>query len=838
MWNAFRFCPRARLAKIMLRGAVFGLAGWLGAGVWAQTTTSQPSSNDERCQMEACAGDEVEPASPESEGLSLPSADSQADSQSKRGDADARPARVKANRPEEHGAPTLLPPEPDSEFQRYVYRSGGVHLRLYGRSFFQHIPDGFVSQDQIPVPAGYTLGAGDQILIHVWGQVDLKALVTVDRNGQIYLPKIGMITVAGVRYDQLHDYLHNAIRQWFKDFELNVSLGQLHSVEVYVVGHARRPGRYTVSALSTLVNALFYSGGPSASGSMRHIRLERQGRVVTEFDLYDLLLRGDNSKDAVLLPGDVILIPAIGPQVALFGSVNQPAIYELRGPTSIGDAIQETGGLSATADDTRASLERVDDRRQRRVEEFALDAGGLARPLQDGDVLRVYPVSPRFENAVTLRGPVAHPGRYPWHPGMHISDLVPSQEAVISEDYWVRQNALGESGRGWIAGPAGTQNARDGSQKKADESGSHFYPKDQDADAEAANVGKERQIGEDQAAGQNEDTHKLGPHRTEIEQDYAGINWDYAVVQRLDSKTLSSRLLPFSLRRVLEDAASPDNLSLEPNDVVTIFSQRDMQVPVEQRDRFVWVEGEVEAAGVYRMEPGETLRQAVARAGGLSPQAYLFGADFRRESARREQQQSLQRILQETDQQLRSQGARLAASGSAEERQAGQEQMEYERGMVERLTQTQPTGRIVLDLKPGDRDLGALPDLPLEDGDRITIPPRSATVEVAGAVYNRNSFIFRPGKTVADYLRLAGGPTPDADSARLFVIRADGSVLSKQMHRGIWGGNFEALALTPGDTLVMPERIRTGSLLRGIRDWSQVFSQFALGAAAIKVIGP
>jgi protein involved in polysaccharide export with SLBB domain len=306
----------------------------------------------------------------------------------------------------------------------------------------------------------------------------------------------------------------------------------------------------------------------------------------------------------------------------------------------------------------------------------------------------------------------------------------------------------------------------------------------------------------------------------------------------LNPGDLSSRLLSFNLGRALEDPHGPDNLALEPGDTVTIFSQQDVRVPVEKRSKFVWIEGEVRASGVYRAEPGETLREVVARAGGLTPQAYLFACDFRRESTRQEQQQRLQRMLEETDKELRSKAKSVAASANAEERQSGREELEAERGLIEKLKQTHPTGRIILELKPTDVSADLLPPLPLEDGDRFFIPPKSATVEVVGSVYNQNSFIYQPDKRVADYLQRSGGSTRDGDPSRLFVIRADGSVISKQMHRSFWSANFESLRLVPGDTIVMPERIRTASLLRGIRDWSQVFSQFALGAAAVRVISP
>ncbi len=228
----------------------------------------------------------------------------------------------------------------------------------------------------------------------------------------------------------------------YQNFDLSVAMGELRSIDVYVVGQARRPGRYTVSSLSTLSNAIFASGGPAPIGSMRHIQLKRGSRVVTDFDLYDLLLNGDKSKDMLLQPEDVIYIASVGPQVAVGGQVNVPAIYELKTETTLSEVLRLAGGLSITADGGKVLVEHIDRRQTRRVEEIALDAAGLSHPMSDGDFVNITPLSPRFENSVTLRGNVATPGRYPWRENMRISDLIPNREFLITRDYWKQQNAV------------------------------------------------------------------------------------------------------------------------------------------------------------------------------------------------------------------------------------------------------------------------------------------------------------------------------------------------------------------------------------------------------------
>jgi len=715
-----------------------------------------------------------------------------------------------AGRRPKRGVPsnTDAMPEPTpTEFQEFVASSIGRRLPIYGHSLFDSVPTTFAPADRVPVTDDYLIGPGDEILIRAWGQIDLDARLVVDRSGQVFLPKAGTLSVSGLRYQQLPEYFRTAIGRVFRNFDLTVSMGQLRSIQVFVVGQARRPGAYTVSSLSTLVNALFASGGPSSSGSMRRIELKRNNRVVTEFDFYDLLLQGDKSKDARLLQGDVIYIPPAGPSIAIAGSVNAPAIYELRegerrGGTNLASAIEMAGGLGTTADGQKAVVERIENHSIRRVEEFPLDGPGLERVLQDGDVVRIFSLSPRFQNAVTLRGNVAHPGRTEWHSGMHLRDVIPNQDALVTRDYWRATN--------------GAANIAEGGGKAGGGRG-------------------ESRFDRPPTPPKTETGTTAAELRKQIARDAPEINWDYAVIQRLNLQDLTTRLVPFDLGKLVLQGDEQNNLALEPGDVITIFSQNDLAVPLERQSKFVRLEGEFRAAGVYRAEAGETVRHLVERVGGFTANAYLYGAEFTRESVRTDQQKGLDRMIETLEEDI-SRNA-LAPSGvNPDEIADNRAKLEAQRQLVEKLREVKATGRVVLDLRPDSRGANDLPEITLEDGDRMVVPYRPATVEMLGAVYNKNSFLYRREARVDGYLKQAGGPTRDADTARMFVIRADGSVISKQSVKGLWNGGFAALRLMPGDAIVVPERLSHGSFLKGLRDWSQVFSQFALGAAAIRVI--
>jgi polysaccharide biosynthesis/export protein len=742
-----------------------------------------------------------------------------------------------------------LPPEPDIEFQDFVTSSLGYHLNMFGQSLFHNVPSTFAPVDRIPVTPDYLIGPGDELLVRAWGQIDVNYRAVVDRTGAIYLPKVGPISVAGVRYDQLNTYMKAAISRVYKNFDLDVTLGRLRAVQVFVVGQVRRPGSYTVSSLSTMVNALFASGGPSKQGSMRRIMLKREGKDVTTFDLYDLIAFGDKSKDVQLLSGDVIWVPPVGHLVALAGSVNVPGIYELKEHETLGDLLGYAGGFTTTASGQKTFIDRIDDRQVRHTAELDLSSAGLKTELRDGDIVRFLHISPRFDNAITLRGNVAVPGRYPWRPGIRVKDLIPSRDVLVTQEFWKRQNKLAvdlesltfksreeveqdrqrdleNRDRNAPANQPGVPNPQPSTPTGQGQATQPDQRTQQQRDEDlAARVGRT----EAQRIKQEE-------LKNEVKRSAAEINWEYAVIQRMDPQDLSTHLVPFNLGKAIAGDES-ENVILQPGDVITIFSQNDMQVPAGQQTKFVRLEGEFVTAGVYQAQPGETLRHLISRVGGLTPQAYLYGAEFTRESTREDQQKRLDEYINDLGRSIeRNTSGQRSLNG--DEAVAERQAVEGQRRLLDKLRQMKATGRIVLELKPTADNINQMPDLMLEDGDRLLVPFKPATVNVIGSVYNSNAFIFKPSKTVSDYMRLSGGPTRNGDKGRSFVIRADGTTLGGHGHHDLFVNSFEQARLMPGDTIVVPEKLDKGVVLRGFKDWTQIISTFVIGAAAAKVLFP
>ena len=687
-----------------------------------------------------------------------------------------------------------------SEFQKFLWDNLGKDLPIFGSEFFVNTPSTFAPVTNAPVSSEYVLGPGDELLIRGWGTIDIDYRAVVNRNGAINIPTIGTILLAGLKADEAEKAIRNAIGRLYKGVNVNITFGQLRSITVYVVGQARRPGTYTVSSLSTLVTALFASGGPNANGSMRHVQVKRSGKVAAELDLYSFIAKGDKSADIKLQDGDTIFIPPSGGFVALVGKVNTPAIFELKsGNDTIESMLDIAGGLPVVADPRRAFLERIDPSRNhpRTVDEFALNAAGLKRPLKNGDVLNITSITPDFANAVMLRGNVDQPIRAPFKSGMRISDLIPSREYLITREATRRQNNV----------------------VMADNNGPN---------TPVQSAGEEVQTIASQIGGLLDE-----------------INWDYAVVERVNRADLTVKLIPFNLGNVFTNPGGADNLQLQPGDTVTIFSQQDVAVPMDKRRVFVRIEGEVKVPGVYQMNAGDTLQSLLAKAGGPTSSAYLFGTAFYRETVRKEQQVNLEKAAARLEAQLRNEQADAVANARAitgadaqvavAQRQA---QLDLAKQAINRFRQMKPSGRIAFGLMPGERSFARLPQIKLENGDRLVIPTKPDFVHVFGAVNVEASPLWHPNSRVKDYLQIAG-LNAQADTDNIFVMRVDGTVVSSE-GLGWFSGGIGGLEVMPGDSIVIPEKLdketRWTKFTQGTREWAQIFANFGLGAAAIKTL--
>lgn len=740
----------------------------------------------------------------------------------------------------------------------------------------------FSPQLSSPVSKDYILGAGDQLLIRAWGSIEINYQATVDRTGTINLPKVGSIPLGGVRFSQAEGLINNSISKLFKNYELSVSMGQTRSISIFVVGQARRPGSYNLSSSSTISSALFASGGPNNIGSMRNVQLKRNNQIVSEFDLYHFLSQGKSVGDVKLIDGDVLVIPPSLGYIALIGKVNTPAVFELKNESeTLEEMLNIAGGLSITASPLITSLERLDPTQSppRSVFNLSMNEKGLKTTLRKGDLINFFSITPEISNAVTLRGNVSQPMRMPWKDGMRVHDLIPNRETLISRDSVRLQNeVLFDANQrertqrdreqiplDLLLDPTQQLASNKNSSNKPNGSATTVTPSLQ-ANGSSGALGSIGSNGNQNAIDQNDSSvvslerwqqqresrllsqqNKIDDFKTKILPDLVGqlmnqVNFDYAVVERVDRRTLNVTLLPFNLGQAIDNPNSIDNLQLESGDLVTVFSQNDIRVPISKKRILVRIEGEVKSPGIYQASPGDTLSSLVLRAGGLTPDAYLFGASFNREEVRKTQLENVNKLLNRLESESSATLAQISQSAGASSDAAVLQAktlaaQQIQRQAIERLKNLRPEGRIALGITPNvENNLKDLPALHLQNNDRMVIPAKPDFVYIYGSINTESALIYKSGWTVAEYLNSAGVGT-GADRESVILLRADGTAQTSNVS---WVNKVMSAEVLPGDSIVVPEKLDResvwSSVFRNTKDVTQIFYQLGLGAAAIKTL--
>lgn len=793
--------------------------------------------------------------------------------------------QARVDGPELAAEPTDKPSATPNEFARFVAQSAGRELPVYGADLFRQ-PGRYAPVMAAPVPDTYVLGPGDELVAQTFGSIDLAQRLVIDREGKVTLPKVGPVRLAGLPFSEAQKALDRHLARVFKNYTLTLTMGRVRSLEVFVLGQAAKPGKHVVSGMSTLINALFETGGASAIGSLRKIELRRGGRTITRLDLYDFLAKGQTQADARLQSGDIIYIPPVGPRAAILGTVNAPAIYELLPGETVQSILALTGGLPVLAAPQKAQLERLDPQQAvaRYVEDFSLDDEGLKRALKDGDVLTVFQVSPQIANVVTLQGNVASPMRYSFKPGMKIKDLLSSSRLLIPARYWLSVNGgdnIKAPTRAEVNLDYATLQRLDASslttrllafspikaiagdplENLSLQSGdiiTVYAPSDAGPPTASSVTLKGELVG-----GVRRFPYRPGMtlkdlipspewlvDRYQYWQQSSGkdlrsdINWDYAQLVRrlplqLKTEELTVQLGPQVLGTQNGQAVAP--IALQEGDELQLFTTAQVAVPVAKRSQFVTLSGEVAVPGRYQLKPGETLPQLVARAGGFTRQAYVYGTVFTRERTRVEQQRNLDKAVRRAELSMGSQSMELMQNSSdANSAQAIQANQMAQKLQIESLRALRASGRVALNLDVND-SVG-LPAIQLEEGDTVTVPSQPDFVGVAGAVFADSSFIYEAGKTVGDYLDQAG-LTRDADVDSVMLVRADGTVESNAARTGFFNmgkAGFFSTRVNPGDSIFVPELVDRRSFwtkfMQNAKDWTQLVYQFGLGAAALRTL--
>jgi protein involved in polysaccharide export with SLBB domain len=727
-------------------------------------------------------------------------------------------------------------------------------LRQFGYDFFKNSSQLTGSFDTLPAGGDYIIGPGDALQLNLWGSLNARHELTVDRQGEIMIPRVGSVKVWGLTYDQSREVVNKAIGRYFKNYEFSMTLGRLRSIQVYVVGEVEAPGSYPVSSLSTVINALSAAGGPTRNGSLRSIKVTRPGQTPQEVDLYDMFLTGDRSKDARLQNGDTVFVPVIGPVAAVAGEVRRPAIYEIKGAATLPELLKMAGGVTASGYIGRIQVERLANNSARVVLDYEPKDGTLDGALgtiqvQDRDMVKVFPVQGATRQIVSLKGNVLRPGEYQYRKGMRLADLLSGYQELLPESYLESVEIT------------------------------RLAPPDFHRELLTANLRRALAGGEaDNILLQEQDSVKVFSRWEMEEKPRVSVNgavvnpgtYDFFpgmtvrdLITAAGSPKRNAFLETGELSRIVivGDKANPSrisldlakalagdpqhNLPLQTDDVLIVRSVTDW---FDASDKFIKLKGEVRFPGVYSVGRGEKLSSVIARAGGYTERAYLRGAKFIRRSVRETQQKRMDEIVARTEKQVLSKQAALAQlSASREEIDATKSSLENLMKGIELAKTMKAEGRVVIRLAELDELRKSGSDVVVEGGDELEIPVRPSVVLVMGFVYNPISFVYEPQSSdLGSYLKKAGGPTNDADEAEMYVIKADGTVFSRQQssfglhwsddaRRWTFGNSFTTSALEPGDALVVPQKIERIAWMREIKDITQILANVALTAGTILI---
>jgi polysaccharide export outer membrane protein len=720
-------------------------------------------------------------------------------------------------------------------------------LRQFGFDFFRNAGDFSADQSALVGP-DYVLGPGDTLRIDIWGNIEGHYRSTIDRNGEIVLPKVGVINLWGQNFAQARETVQKQIAKYFKHFQVNVSMDALRSINVFLVGEVRAPGTYQVSSLSSVLTALSATGGPAKTGSLRRVKLLRKGQEVAVIDFYDFFRRGDNSKDVRLQSGDTILVPVSGPLVAVAGNVRRPAIYELLAGETLGDVLEMAGGVVSTAYLQKVRLERVEEHNRKVVRDVSLPAAAeekaeaLRISLQDRDLVEIAPIS-EAGGYVKLKGYVSRAGEYQLVEGMRLRDLLLPYDNLLPEFYPHAAQIIRRTPPEYRPEiiTVDLQQAIEGHP-------AHNLVLSEYDEVRLFSREEMQELPEVAVTGAvlRPGTYRLFENMTVKDlltvagNLKRGAYLTEAEITRYSPKERSTEVERFhvNLEKALQGHPQHD-LVLQPEDHLVVRS-----IPDFGERLLVTVKGEVMFPGIYAIAKSETMSSVLERAGGFTDEAYLRGAVFSRESLKETQRKQVEKLILEEEQQILQVAQEIAAGAmSPEEAKSAETLVENRKVLVKKLKKVPVTGRLVVQLQEIGRLKGTPQDIMLMGGDEIIVPENPQTVNVQGQVYNPASLSWLPGKNAGFYLNKVGGTKEDANTDEMFIVRADGTVVSRQQSGfGVswdsenwrWNfGGFNNVVLYPGDTILVPEEFRKFDWMRELKDISTIIYQMALGAAAV-----
>ena len=708
-------------------------------------------------------------------------------------------------------------------------------LKPFGYDLFDNALDSFMPATDIPVPSQYVMGPGDTIVVQLYGKENASYSFTVNRDGVIQFPKLGPVSVIGLNFIDLKELITTTVENQMIGVKVSVTMGALRSIRIFILGEAKYPGSYTVNSLSTMTNALFASGGISNIGSLRKIQLKRAGKLITTMDLYDLLLRGDTSKDHRLQPGDVIFIPAVGKTVGVSGEVRRPAIYELKWEKTTEQVITLAGGFLPTAYPQASRIARINKEGERTVVDVDLKSSqGKKQRIQDADVIQIFSVLETMENVVTIEGHIKRPGTFAWKENLHFTDVVKDANDLLpnpdlNSAIIIRETQPTRQVEVKIFNPSLAFALKKGAADPVLQEGDKIILFDYETDRS--------ELLADVVNSLSLQANKTLRKQVVSILGHVRFPGDYPLMPQMKAADLISMAGGLTEKAFSVDA-EVTRYDLDQNQLqkvvhikLNLGSQSDMLLQAEDSLRIlqlpnyiaketVTLEGEVMFPGTYTIQRGESLSDVIKRAGGLNEFAFAKAAVFTRKGLR---ELEAERIASYKEQ-LASDIAASNIDHQSSDSKIAIEDAEY---LLRNLSSVKPVGRMVINLD-GLIENPKEHDVLLKDGDSLRIPRYRQAVTVVGEVQFATSHRFTKKLKADDYVDMSGGITQKADGKRMYVVRANGSVFLPQKCWLCRSPKMEA-----GDTIIVPldaDRIKPLTLWTSV---SQIIYQIALGAAAV-----
>ena len=720
-------------------------------------------------------------------------------------------------------------------------------LTQFGYSFFKK-SSAFAPVVDIPVGPDYIIGPGDTLVLTASGSLDGTFPLEVNRSGEVILPKVGAVRVWGVTFGKVPELIKASLSQAFRTVQVNVTMGKLRLIKVYLVGEVESPGDYDVSSLSTIINALAAAGGPSKNGTLRAIQVIRAGKAVETADLYDFFLKGDKSRDIRLQPGDTINVPIHGNLVGIAGNVRKPAIYEFLKEASLKELLDIAGGVPTSSYLQRIQLSRITANDKKLIEDFNFDpklsskefeTKTITIKLRDMDLVKIMPIDFTVRDQVRLDGYALRPGLYGLKPGMRLKDLV-GTDPLLPEYY-----------------PDTVEITR--------LIPPDLHPERINVNLDRAMLGNERdnilltefdnirifsrwEMDEMPMVKISGEVQKPGKYRLFAKMSLRDLIFAAGNVKKIaylksaeitriviSREGTKSHIINIDLDEALKENPK-DNIFLENFDEVVVRRMPDWK---EETEKDFTIRGEVRFPGVYPIQKGEKLSSLIKRAGGYTDKAYLNGAKFTRRTVQDLQQKRMDDVIARTEQDLARKQQELASvAASKDELDATRTALAGMKASVDKLKTSKAEGRISLRLSAVNELNGSPYDLELQGGDTLEVPLSTDSILVFGEVYNPTTVIHIPGEDLGYYLNKAGGATVNSEKDEMYVIRADGTVESRREKTSfLYYDGFKGMTLDPGDTIVVPQVIEKVAWMRDLKDIAFILGQTALAAGVLIAAG-